>query len=73
MNYARLSLDELAVRCDAGDLEARAYAGEHLRGLMLQLEEQLREELTYDSYGYEIPDEILVFTLLESSPYWRIG
>ena len=83
MNYAALTVDELAARC-AFDAGARAYAGEHFQQLTDQLEEEWREQFyeDYDIAVQQAADAMLTqelerlapwYDLTPDSPYWRIS
>lgn len=83
MNYAALTVDELASRCTF-DAEARTYAGEHFRELTDQLEEEWRAQFyadyeeAVDQAAANMLDRELEriapwYDLTPSSPYWNIG
>lgn len=70
MNYAALSIDELAARC-AVDAKARQYAGDHFAELVVTLEDEWRDQLAGDPYFEPEPFPWLDDTIpLE---WWTIG
>jgi hypothetical protein len=83
MNYAALSIDELAARC-ALDADARVYAGQHFGELVIQLEDELRVERDelWEEAVNQAADALLEHAIDRmtphldvpaGSPYWRIG